>query len=62
MTKHDTIQVSVRLPSELVSAIDTIARDECRTRSSQIEYLLNTSVESPPARRREPMSHQESAS
>jgi hypothetical protein len=60
MTRNDTTQVSVRLPSELVSAIDATARDECRTRSAQIEFLLRTSVDCPPLRRRESM-YQETA-
>lgn len=53
MTKNDTTtQVSVRLPSDLVEAIDASARAECRNRSLQIAYLLSTSVA--PARPRIP--------
>ncbi len=62
MAKTDpTIQVCVRLPLPLVETIDAIARDAVRTRSSQIEWLLKTSVEIPPASMRDPAPHQETA-
>jgi hypothetical protein len=37
-----TDQISLRLPKELLAAIDTIAKEELRTRTNMIEYILTT--------------------
>jgi hypothetical protein len=52
-TKASTL-VSVRLPPQLVEEIDVVARDQCRSRNSLIQYLLQTAIVRPNPQRAEP--------
>ena len=43
------VTVTIRLPADLVEAVDELAEDELRSRSSQIQRLLEKSIETQPA-------------
>jgi hypothetical protein len=43
-TKGNTPQVSVRIPTDIVRALDEQAREEERTRSQQIVFLLRQAL------------------
>jgi len=55
MNAKDTFPVSVRMPPDLLERIDVAAREERRTRSGQILWLLSTAIEAhrPPAPQQE---------
>jgi len=44
MNTKPTTLLSLRLPPDLVEEIDVAARDECRSRNSQIQHLLRRAL------------------
>ena len=42
------VSVTVRLPAELVEAVDAIAEEELRTRTAQMQKILEESVAKQP--------------
>ena len=43
-TGEGKVSVTIRLPADLVEAVDELAEEELRSRSSQIQKLLEESV------------------
>jgi len=45
MTTNDTTPVSVRLPADLIEALDAAAREDHRSRNGQVTHLLRQALE-----------------